>query len=578
LVAKLACTFFLTLLFSALPGFAQESAYTLKIKLFSGGKGPIENTEFLSDSLDIINFSKGFKDSLQLEGYFNPELNLNYTGPGTALLKVETGNQTRLVKLSKGNLEPWIARRLNHPFLFPGNHAFRYEDLKKLANKILEIGQNNGYPFISVKLDSIQQVASEISASILMEKGPLITFDTLQVTGNSVTKPLYLARKLGIIPGEPFSQKKVNDAIKGINNVPYISVGGNPELSFQNEKATIYLPINDRKINSLDGIIGLLPNEIEANKWLVTGQFDLQLYNVAGRGRDYVLNWQRLSQYSQNLMIEAREPFVLGSNLDINASFSLLKEDSTFLNRALALNMGYQLNPSVYLSFFGKMQAGDLLAVSRYQEATDLPEVADFRYNSYGVIFTFNQVDDIILPKRGWQSKTTFGLGNKRLLENTGLPPSLYEGIEKITLQYYVQTNLAYYHRWGQNLGLKLALNAGDMDNSYLLLNDLFRLGGLQSIRGFNENYFYSNRYSYLNAEPRFYFGTYSYFLLFTDIGMIENKVNDTSVEWPFSFGGGLNLETSGGIFKFVYALGQAGSQPLGFNYSRIHFGFTGRF
>lgn len=77
---------------------------------------------------------------------------------------------------------------------------------------------------------------------------------------------------------------------------------------FQNEQATVYLPVNDRKINTLDGIIGLLPNEIEANKWLVTGQFDLQLYNVAGRGRDYVLNWQRLSQYSQNLNVEAKEP------------------------------------------------------------------------------------------------------------------------------------------------------------------------------------------------------------------------------------------------------------------------------
>ena len=110
------------------------------------------------------------------------------------------------------------------------------------------------------------------------------------------------------------------------------------------------------------------------------------------------------------------------------------------------------------------------------------------------------------------------------------------------------------------------------------MLNDLFRLGGLRSIRGFNENYFYTNRYMYLNVEPRFYFGTYSYFLLFTDVGRVENKVGNTPGEWPFSFGGGLNLETSGGIFKFVYALGQAGNQPLGFNYSRIHFGFTGRF
>tara|TARA_R110002124_G_scaffold82664_4_gene216756 strand:+ start:13790 stop:15526 length:1737 start_codon:yes stop_codon:yes gene_type:complete len=578
LVKKVVYIFFVVVSFTALTVMAQETAYTLNTKLFSDGKLLNEMTASFPDSLGVVDYSQSVKDSLQLEGYFHPELKLTYSNEQEIVLEVETGIQAKWLTLGKGNLEPWILSRLNHPLLSVSERPFRYKEFKKLMDKILDIGQNNGYPFISVKLDSIRQIDNGISASIFMDKGPLITFDTLRVTGNSKTKAIYLARKLGVMPGEPFSQKKVMDATKAIKNIPYISVVSNPELSFQNEEATIYLPVNDRKINSLDGIVGLLPNEIEANKWLVTGQFDLQLYNVAGRGRDYVLNWQRLSQYSQNLNVEAREPFVLGTNLDVSGSFSLLKEDTTFLNRTFALNIGYQLGPSTYLSFFGKRQAGDLLAISGYETSTSLPEIADFRYNSYGATFTFNGVDDIILPKQGWQSTTTFGLGNKQILENTGLPAELYEGITKTSLQYYVQTNLAYHHRWPQNLGLKLALNAGEMNNSNLLLNDLFRLGGLRSIRGFNENYFYTNRYMYLNVEPRFYFGTYSYFLLFTDVGRVENKVGNTPGEWPFSFGGGLNLETSGGIFKFVYALGQAGNQPLGFNYSRIHFGFTGRF
>ncbi|WP_339923115.1 POTRA domain-containing protein [uncultured Cyclobacterium sp.] len=566
------------MLFAALTGAAQDTSYTLKVELFSEGENVKEMMQAFPDSLGVIKYSKAVEDSLQLEGYFSPELKLAFLSEQQSTLTIETGVQTKWLDLSKGNLEPWVLYRLNNPLLSVKNKPFRYKELRRLMEKILDIGQNNGYPFISVRLDSVRQEKDGVSASITMDKGPFITFDTLQVTGNSRTQPIYLARKLGIRPGEPFSQKKVMEATRAIKNVPYISVVSNPELSFQNEEATIYLPVNDRKVNSLDGIIGLLPNEIEANKWLVTGQFDLQLYNVAGRGRDYVLIWQRLSQYSQNLNIEAKEPFVLGTDLDVSVSFNLLKEDTTFLNRAFEFNVGYQLSASTYLSFFGKRQAGDLLATSNYEQAASLPEIADFRYNSYGATFTVNRVDDIILPKRGWQSMATFGLGNKRIIENTGLPAALYVGLKRTSLQYYMKAKMAYYHRWQQNLGLKLSVSAGDMDNANLLLNDLFRLGGLQSIRGFNENYFYTSRYIYLNVEPRFYFGTYSYFLLFTDLGRVESKVGNVTGEWPFSFGGGLNLETSGGIFKFVYALGQAGSQPLGFNYSRIHFGFTGRF
>ncbi|MBR9773785.1 MAG: BamA/TamA family outer membrane protein [Cytophagales bacterium] len=557
---------------------AQDTAYMLTINLLCEGEEVKQMSRSFTDSLQMLSFKEGIVDSLQQEGYFYPEFEIDLEEGGEVQLSLELGDQTRWLALGKGNLEPWLLTKLNFPFHLAEGRPFRFKEWQKLMLDVLEIGQNNGYPFIAVKLDSIEQGENGISAIIDMDKGPFISFDTLKITGNSKTKPIYLAKKLGIIPGEPFSQKKVEDVTKALNNIPYISVVGNSELSFQNEQATVYLPVNDRKVNTLDGIIGLLPNEIEANKWLVTGQFDLQLYNVGGRGRDYLLNWQRLSQYSQNLKVEAKEPFVLGTNLDLSASFNLLKEDTTFLNRDFTLNIGYQISTTAYLSFYGKRQAGDLLAVSAYENASKLPEIADFRYNSYGATFAIHRVDDIIMPKQGWQATSTFGIGNKRILENTGIPPELYQEIEKTSLQYYFQTNAAFYYRWRQNLGLKLGVNAGDMDNSNLLLNDLFRLGGLQNIRGFNENYFYTNRYIYINVEPRFYFGTYSYFLLFTDLGSVENKVETALQEWPISFGGGLNLETSGGIFKFVYAMGQAGSQPLGFNYSRIHFGFTGRF
>src|SRR5690606_18641940 len=114
-------------------------------------------------------------------------------------------------------------------------------------------------------------------------------------------KPLYLSRLLRIPPGEPFSQADVDRSLQTLQRIPSIQLVGEPQLTFQNQTAKLLLPINDRRINTLDGIIGFLPNEAEDNKLLVTGQFDLSLSNVAGRGRDYRLKWQRLTRHSQNL-------------------------------------------------------------------------------------------------------------------------------------------------------------------------------------------------------------------------------------------------------------------------------------
>src|SRR5690554_6027771 len=115
-----------------------------------------------------------------------------------------------------------------------------------------------------------------------------------------------------------------------LQKLPYVQLAGEPQLTFQNQAAKLHLPINDRPINTLDGIIGVFPNENKDNRLLVTGQFGLSLYNVSGRGRNYHLQWQRLSQYSQSLTVSAEEPMILGSLIDLKVSFNLLKEDTTF--------------------------------------------------------------------------------------------------------------------------------------------------------------------------------------------------------------------------------------------------------
>src|SRR5690606_23072964 len=180
---------------------------------------------------------------------------------------------------------------------------------------------------------SMEMEAEGLVGAVNFNPGPYITFDTLEVTGNSRTKSLYLSRLLRIPPETPFSQVNIDRGLQTLQRIPYLQLVHQPTLTFQHQTARLSLPLNDRRINTLDGIIGVLPNEAEDNKLLVTGQFNLALYNLGGRGRDYQLQWQRLSQYSQNLAVSAKEPMLFGSLLDLSMAFRLLKEDTTFLNR-----------------------------------------------------------------------------------------------------------------------------------------------------------------------------------------------------------------------------------------------------
>lgn len=542
-----------------------------------GGLNREESLNFV-DSLQMNQFSRELIIELNQLGYLSPKSNRQWTGTDSLFLQIDTGERFEWVKLSKGNADPLFLLKAGVDLRQYGGKSFNYAEVASIFEKILDASENLGYPFASVALDSVQRNETRISAALNVDLGPFITFDTLKVTGNSKTKKEYLSRFLQIRPSTPFSQKKVDQGIRQIRNLPYLRWSGEPELSFQNEEATLYLPLEDRRVNAIDGIIGFLPNELEGNRMLVTGQFDLALYNVAGRGRSYELHWQRFNQFSQNLNISALEPLLFGSGVDMKASFSLLKEDTTFLNRDFRIDFGYRFGEGSYLRFFSRRQAADLLAVSGLSELTTLPEVGDFRFNNYGIGIEQSWLDDRFFPRRGALAQMEFAIGNKNIIRNTAIPSSVYDGVSLRSLQYYLKGHIEKYFYLNSRWGFLTRMAGGLMDNPNLFVNDLFRLGGLKTIRGFNENFFFAQNYTYLNFEPRYYFDTYSYFMIFADVGRLGNSVQGLVNDYPYALGLGFSLETEGGIFNFIYGLGGSNTQDFALNLSKVHFGYTGRF
>lgn len=536
----------------------------------------LEGEIYFSDSLSREVYIQDLLYSLQLEGHPTAFLRSKTFNGDTLDIRLTAGQPLKWLFLRKGNLDDRLALNAGYQGSSFRDRPLDFKKLKLLFDGILDKAQDTGYPFAAVRLDSLVLEEGHLAAAINFDPGPYISFDTLGIIGDSRTKPLYLSRLLRIPPGERFSQADIDRSLKTLEKIPSVQLVGQPQLTFQNQTAKLLLPINDRRINTLDGIIGILPNEAEGNKLLVTGQFDLSLSNVAGRGRDYYLQWQRLTRHSQNLAVAAKEPMLFGSLIDLQVSFKLLKEDTSFLNRDFKLELGYNIHPDMAIGFFSRRQAGDLLNVPETSPSTSTPDIADFRYNNYGLNLRWDKLDQVVGPREGWLSELEAGIGNKKLLENTALPSSAYEGLDRNAVQYYMTLSVEKHFKFAPSLGSLFRVQGGEMANRKLFLNDLFRLGGLNSIRGFNENFFFAKRYVYANFEPRYYFDNYSYFLLFLDWSRIEDNKGIT--DKPLSMGGGVSLETDGGVFSFIYALGKSNTQLMGFNFSKVHFGYTGRF
>jgi outer membrane protein assembly factor BamA len=69
--------------------------------------------------------------------------------------------------------------------------------------------ENQGFPFATVGLDSIQLNDHAIRGRVVLKRGPAVVFDSLQIVGNTKTRKRFLTKYLQIFPNQPFSQQRV---------------------------------------------------------------------------------------------------------------------------------------------------------------------------------------------------------------------------------------------------------------------------------------------------------------------------------------------------------------------------------
>jgi hemolysin activation/secretion protein len=130
-----------------------------------------------------------------------------------------------------------------------------------------------------------------------------------------------------------------------------------------------------------------------------------------------------------------------------------------------------------------------------------------------------------------------------------------------------------------QKSGVYAKIEGSILLNKNLLQSDLFRLGGLLSIRGFNQNFFFASAYALSTLEYRYFWQEDAYFSFFYDQAFLETKTFASKTkDTPLGIGTGVSFQTKGGIFNLSYALGYSQSQNLSISKSKIHFGFISRF
>ena len=440
----------------------------------------------------------------------------------------------------------------------------------------LERHLNDGYPFARLYFEEARVSNDTLTAVLGVEKGPLIVFDSLQVTGADRTRPTFLQKLLFISPGTPYSDRTFQGITNRINSSGYLRVAAAPRVEFYDGKADVSLELDELQVNQIDGIIGFLPDQNnETGRLLVTGQVEADLNNLFGSGKRIYVNWENFNVSSQKLKVAYDHPVLFGSPLDFNGSFQQLKQDSSFVSRVVHAGFALPLSGFWKLAFGVDLRRNSLLSPGNLQDAEELLN-ADSRLNQYGMGVTYTRLNDILLPTSGVSAGFHVGVGQKEIIENASVNGELYNDILLKSIQTTTEAHFQNYTSLFKSSVFVQQAYAGTIINREIFTNDLFRFGGLDRLRGFNESQFFARHYGIGVLEWRFLFQKESYFVSFIDQAAIASDNN----QWLYALGmgGGMVLKVNNGLFRLMLAVGGTNNQPIDVTQPKVHFGFTNRF
>lgn len=515
-----------------------------------------------SDSL--YQQKKVIQDSLIKSGYWEAQVKIGSQNT----LQIQKGRPYywKSIKVYENKLPKEISfiRNLNGK---PANQFFLN---KKLKNYVTANYHRKGYPLAKASLSIDNLMDNKIEASVNIDPQNYILYDSLNIKGDSqIINNSYLSNLLDFKYDEPFDIKSFYAITNKVAQLDYLSLSSQPELAFANNKAILSLNLKERRSNQFDAIIGLVP---EGSRTNITGQVDARLRNLFKRGVGMDVFWQKYSANSQFLNINLQQSYAFRSPLGLDFGFELLQEDSTFLQTDLQFGTHYPMWKSLQIGLSYQRFTNNILRGFSDEEVSTLNPLRSSNVNAVLVnlewkkTLTYPQLKDFAF------AQVNFSLGHKEITNFSSLPQS-WQNVPESSNTYGIGIKIHMQKVLCKRFLIEAIPQYSAIQNPALSQNDLRRLGGLQNLRGFDRNFFYTRYYGLLNLNYRYFLDQKSSFFLLTDFAKLQSNIG-----WVYSTGAGLDIKSQNGWFRIIYALGQETGNMPDFSQGKVHFGYIAVF
>ena len=542
------------------------------------------------DSAQANKQSLTLLNKLRVNGYLASSIDSISADTLSMYLYIYVGEKFERVVLQNGNIDEGTLASAGVRNSLNRARPLDINTVSNIREKILKQCENNGYPFATVWLDSFARHNNNYVAKIYLQKNDLIRIDTIRILGQTKVKRAFLKNYLGIKTGRVYNEANVKNISNRLKQLQFAEPIQPHTVEFQNGKAGINVFLKDRKASQFNLLIGLLPGS-SGKKVLITGDAKIHLFSPFGMGEELYLAWQSLQPKTQQLNVRVSYPYLVGLPLGLSARFELYKRDTSYIDLDGDYGIQYQIIGSNYLKASLRNKNTIILNVDTayIRNTRRLPQNLDVVSNEFALEYYLQNLDYRFNPTSGYVLTVGGSAGVKKIRKNNAITTLfdeqadttfalLYDTVRLKSFQFRFNLAIEKYWRLAARHTIKTNASGGYFFSRNIFDNEKYRLGGVNSLRGFDDQSIFTPYYAMGNVEYRFLISKNSYFSAFFNAAMVEDTRPGKLFDFPYGFGAGAAVETKAGIFGITYAMGTQLGNKLNGKSSKIHFGYVNYF
>jgi hypothetical protein len=357
---------------------------------------------------------------------------------------------------------------------------------------------------------------------------------------------------MGLKPGSELKIDEITNQMSLIDRTNFARSIKDPEILFTNDSTEVFLYLKKVKKNTFDAFIGFNTNE-ENGKLEIQGYAKINLINTFNKGEEIKIDF--LSEDSQDRFLNSQLtiPFIFNSPLSLNTGLKLIQKDSIYNSRDFYVDIELL-----------KKQFRGGLGYEKTESVNEIPfqNVEAFKKNIINLFISYEFLDpNDSFEFYNFRFYLKAGIGEKNQMDEKNK-------VGKFKIEMKKKFEIS------EKLKINSRILSEKLDSRNLVTNELLRFGGIESIRGFDQNSIFTNNYKLLNTSVNFYLNDTIYIYTLFDVANYQNKILSID-EFIYSGGFGFSSLTKNGLISVNYAKGTTWGNSFNLKNAKLSVSFV---